>query len=194
MAISFDPMKTLTAINSFVAETTGYVEGTYLDDPAVRFQLESGQIGSGVTQPVWGGLPINLTVPTSPELGNEITLSTGYTDIVGWSCFNQAHNTILTPGNNVPQAVAGMTMNLFRTGTLARLVVKCDPTLVNTIVGGVGNQQVSWDFTNNQLIAFNTTALPVQVEYATTNGKAVNYNSSTGALTWETAAVAVIRI
>ena len=194
MAISFDPMKTLTALDSFVVDTQGYVEGTFLDDPAIRFQLESGTVASSVTQPVWGGLPINLTVPTSPELGNDITLATAYSEIVAWSCMNQAHNMVLTPGNNVPQAVAGMTTNLFRAGSGARMIVKCDPTLVNTIIGGAGNQQVSWDFSANQLIAFSTTALPVQVEYASTNGKTVSYNSGTGALTWATASVAVIRI
>lgn len=195
MAIYFDPMATLTALDSFVADTQGYVQGTVLDDPAVRFQLESGQIAASVTQPVWGGLPITLTVPASPELGSAITLSTAYANIDGWSVFNQAHNMVLTPGNNVPQAVAGMTANLFRIGTLARIVVKCDPTLINTLAGGAANQQVSWDFTNNQLIAFSTTALPVVVEAVSTTSKTVTYNSGTGALTWSNSgSVAVIRI
>lgn len=198
MAISFNPMTQQAATSSFVTDTQGYIQGTYLDDPAMRFQLASGTIASSVTQPVWGGLPITLTVPAdnSPEAGPTIALASTIAGIAGWTLFNQSHNMILTPGNNVPQADAGMTINFAKPGSLLRVAVKCNSTLLNNLAGGLDNVQVAWDFTNDELTTYSSgTALPVTIEAVSSTSQVVNYNSSTGAVTWDYAGpCAVIRI
>ena len=45
---------------------------------------------------------------------------------------------------------------------MARLALAIDPTLIS-LEGGIITQQVSWDFTNQKIIAFATNALPVKI-------------------------------
>jgi hypothetical protein len=103
---------------------------------------------------------------------------------------------ILTPGNTVPLASAGMTVQFIEPGSLLRLAVQCSSTLADALSGGQQNQQVAWDFTNNCLTTYvSGTALPVLVEMVNLTSKVVTYNSTTGAVTWNDAGpAAVIRI
>lgn len=198
MSISFNPMQTLVATTSFLVDTDGFVQGTYFDDPSMRFQLRGGIASSSLTQPVWGGLPVVVDVPNigANALGPTISLATTEATIGGWTVFNQAHHMILTPGNTVPIATSGMTVQFIEPGSLLRLVVKCNATLADALSGGAQNQQVSWDFTNNELTTYSTgTALPVLVELVNLTSKVVNYDSSTGAVTWiDAGPAAVIRV
>ena len=61
-SISFNPQVTTNISNGFVLSTEGYVQGVFLDDPSMRTQLEGGIVGSGVSQPLWGGLAVSLAV------------------------------------------------------------------------------------------------------------------------------------
>lgn len=197
--ISFNPMVTTGAANSFVVDTNGFVQGTVYDDPGVRYQYEGGQVASGVAHPVWGGLPISLAVPQLGQSANgpPCSLATANANIEAWVIYNQAAGMIVLPGSTAPVASPGMSINFVRPGSLLRLALQVDPAIVNSLVGGAQNQQVSWDFTNNRIMAYSSGvgALPVQIEFVNIASKVISYNSSTGAVTWNDAGpCAVVRI
>ncbi|ATF87564.1 hypothetical protein [Burkholderia gladioli] len=196
--ISFNPMQTSAPTGTFRLDTEGYVQGAFLDDPSSNMWLSSGIIAASVTQPVWGGMPIteNVAAPNQNGLGNSLVLAANNAGVTGFTVFNRAYNAILTPGNNVPLLVAGMTAMFFRTGSNARIAVQCDATLAANLDTGAVNQQVSYDFTNQKLIAYNSGvgALACKVLSVNTNSKIVSYNSGTGALTWTQGAAAIIQI
>ncbi len=197
--ISFNPALTTSAINSFLLQTQGYVQGTfYNDDPAIRMQLTAGQLASTVAQPIWGGVAISEIVQpiNQSALGTSIALATADANLAGFTVFNQAYNMMVVPGNSVPIAVANMTVNFFRLGSNAQIVLLCNSAVAAAVEGGFTNQQLSWDYTNQQLIPYNATigAVPVRVLKADNNSKVVSYNSTTGAVTWTTGAACVVQI
>lgn len=193
-SISFNPQLTTSPSNTFLTSTEGYVQGATLDDTSARMWLNSGVIASTVTQPVWGGMAITESVPASNSLGGNLTIASAAANVTGFTVFDQAHNMIIVPGNSVQQSLAGMTAHYFRLGSNIRIAVQCDATLANNLAGGAINQQVSWDFTNQKLIAFASTALPVKVLSVSATSKIVSYNSGTGALTWTVGAAAIIQL
>ena len=197
--ISFNPALTTSATNSFLLDTQGYTVGTfYNDDPAIRMSLTSGQLASTVSQPVWGGLLISESVPAinSGVMGNVIAIGTADTNYAGFTVFNQAYNMALVPGNSVPIAVANMTVNYFRKGSNAQIALACSTALSTAIEGGFTNQQVSWNYTTQQLDVYNATtgALPVLVLKVNNNSKVPSYNSTTGAVTWTVGPAVIIQI
>lgn len=194
--ISFNPQLTTSPLNTFQVETEGYVQGSYFDDPSTRQWLLAGQLASTVAQPIWGGMSISemVNAPNTNQGGNTLELAAAYASLTGFTVSNQANNMVIVPGNSAQIAVAGMSMNYFRLGSNARIQVLCDSTLAAALDAGLTNQQVSWDFTNQKLIAFSTTALPVKVLSVNTNSKVISYNSGTGAVSWVAGTCAVIQI
>lgn len=193
MTISFNPMVTTQPASSFLLQTDGYIQGSFFDDPSSRMWLATGQIASSVTQPIWGGMAITETIPTSNQLGNNLILATTEANTTGFTVFNQASNMIITPGNTVQQADAGMTISYFRLGSNARIAVQCDATLAASLDGSDVNLQVAWDYTNQKLIAYSSgTALPVKVLALNTNSKIVSYSG--GNVTWTTGDCAIIQL
>lgn len=192
--ISFNPQLTTSPANPFLIQTEGYVQGAYFDDPTTRQWLTTGMIASSVTGPVYGGMTLteNVNAPNTNQGGNSLVLASGYATLTAFSVFNQASNMIIVPGNSVQQADAGMSISYFRLGSNARIAVQCNATLANSLDTGATNQQVSWDFTNQILIPFATTALPVKVLSVNTNSKIVV--NTGGVLTYSTGAVAIIQI
>jgi len=150
--VSIAPMQTTTALGSFSIQSEGLVQGVAYDDPAVRFFLAQGPLATTETIPMWGGVPIVENIPLSTQLalGPTIASATTTGSITGWSTINQATAWINTPASESPSAGAGMTIPFFRTGSGARIAVKCDPSLVG-LDGGAITQQVSWDFNNRAL-------------------------------------------
>jgi hypothetical protein len=159
--ISINPMLVTTAAGSFSIRSTGYVQGTAMDDPAVRYALTGGQLAATEPLPIWGGCAIHDRIPTSsvPDLGGSLSRSNavdGAANIAGFSVFNQAYAWISTPQSPVPMASALMTVPFYRLGSGARIAVKCDPSLVS-LQGQYTNSKVSWDFNDQMLIPFNNT-------------------------------------
>ncbi len=192
--ISFNPQLTTSPANPFLVQTEGYVQGAYFDDPTTRQWLTTGMIAASVTGPVYGGMALteNVNAPNSSQGGNSLILAAGYSTLTAFSVFNQASNMIIVPGNSAQMATAGMSISYFRLGSNARIAVQCNATLANALDAGAINQQVSWDFTNQELIAFSTTALPVKVLSVNTNSKIVV--NTGGVLSYSTGAVAIIQI
>lgn len=204
--ISFNPMVTSQPYGTFVNSTQGRYSGDFVDDPSSYQYLSGGIIAASVTQPIWGGMAITQTVPTtgnSQGLGPTISLATaatGANGFNGFSVFTKNGAAILTAGvNNVPQLTAGMTVNFFRVGSNARINVPIQASLVSSLEGGNMQQALYWDPALQQLTASGTSGafqLPstVKINFIDTNGKVPSYNSGTGALTWVSGAVAEIQI
>lgn len=195
MAITFNPVATTTPQNSFLTQTEGYTQGLIYDDPVPFLWIETGFLASGVTGSVYAGTALSLSVPpiNQNNLGPSLTLATSMANLSGFLIGNKAYNAIVTPGATVPVLSAGMSGPLVKLGTGARLAVACNSTLAAALSGGFINQQVAWDFTAQELIAFvSGTALPVKVLSVNSNSKLVNPNS--GSPVWTTGDVAIIQI
>ena len=197
MTISINPSVTISPPSSFLADSQGYTQGLALADPVARQWLASGSVDSSVTQPVWGGMAISelVAAPGASGSGNSIGLAATIGAITGFSVSNRGYNMIVSPGNNVQTASAGMSIPYYRYGSNARIAVKCSSALVTAVEANPTNTQVEWDFTNQQLIPYASgTALPVKVVALNSNSKTIAYNSGTGAVTWTTGSVAIIQI
>lgn len=184
---------------TFSAQSDGYIQGTYMDDPAVRYALAGGTLKSSETLPMWGAVALAETIPNDANqavaLGGIIARAADQAHLTGFSVFNQNGSAIITPQSNVPLVTVGMNVNFFRLGSGARIAVKCDPTLAGSLVGGdLINVQVSWDYTNQLLVAYDSTAaLPVKVlNVQNGNSKTVTYNSGTGFANWATNGVCAL--
>jgi hypothetical protein len=151
--VSFNPMQTTNAAGSFSVQSEGYVQGTALDDPAIRYQLANGVLAQSESFPMWGGVAIYEDIPTQGfgnVTGPTVGRALANTSITGFSVFNQGHAMVNWPQNKVPIVGQGGTVPFFRLGTNARIPVACDPSLIS-LQGGLITQQVSWD-TNNQVL------------------------------------------
>lgn len=196
-SISFNPMLTTNAGNSFVVESSGLVQGMLYNDPSARNWIQQGFVASSVTQPIWGGMAIQGSIPVAGQSGggNPFVLAATNAAITGFTVFDGGNNAIVTPGNSVPLISAGMSGMFVSLGSYSRVAVQIDPTLIDQD-GNPVTTQFSWDFTNQKLIAYNSTigALPVRqvMEIQVGNSKVVAYNSTTKAATWSDAGAAAI--
>ena len=191
--INANYMATTNAAGAFTTTTTGWVQGTFIPDPAIRNWLAGGILATTETLPMWGGVGISETfnpnptytnaagiVTTNPEdsLGGLITratqIATGAGSLTGISVWDQAYGMVISAGNAVPLAGSGMQVNFFRLGSNARICVACAPGL-SAIETDPVNQPVSWDFVNQQLI-------PYIAAYASASVQSATYTSSTGIL------------
>lgn len=200
--ISFNPMVTTGISDAFVVDTGGYVQGTFLDDPANRYNLEGGIVASAQTAPIWGGLPLTLAVPApdSNAQGPSVTVASTLTGIHAWALFNQAAAGIITPSSNVPLYSSGMSVNFARPNSNLRIVLPVEnSTVLDSLSGDAPNVDLYWDTTNNCLTTTSGAGylgpLPIQLEFLSATSKTVSYNSGTGIATWQPAgSAAVVRI
>ena len=61
--IAFNPLLQTNAAGMFTIESDGFVVGTAMPDPAVRFQLAGGWLATTETLPMYGGLAISENIP-----------------------------------------------------------------------------------------------------------------------------------
>lgn len=159
--VTINPLATTNAQGSFQTSSVGTVQGTFYDDPAVRYALAGGVLASAETLPLWGGVGIFEDIPgvtggPAGVLGGTVGRAnslTGSKALAGFSVFNQAHAMIQSPQSPVPLTPSGGQVNFFRFGSGARIAVACDPILAD-LVGDPTNTQVSWDFVNQLLVPF----------------------------------------
>lgn len=164
MQISVNPVITTNASGTFSTDSEGYIQGTALNDPAVRNELAGGILSADAVNPMWGGVAIYELVPgpvtqTSPNksLGGVVDLATaigGAAPITGFTVFDQDHSMVNSPQSPVPLAGQTMGVNFYRLGSNARIAVAMDPVLLDA-EGNLITQQVSWDFVNQRLIPYN---------------------------------------
>jgi hypothetical protein len=195
MSVSWDLMQTTGVSGAFLKDTEGYIAGFMLDDPAIRYQIESGVLASGVSGSVYAGLPVTISIPEPGALlGSVLTLATSAANIDGWIVANQSADMFVTPSNPVPVAIAGMTVNFVRKGTGARIVLPISSGLASSLPTEETSTQVSWDFTNQELESGASNVVPCQIMAIDTHSKTVTLTDGqpTG---WTTPGnVAVIKI
>lgn len=207
-SVSFNPVVTTNAANTFAIQSYGLIQGTAQDDPATRYQLAGGVLASTETLPMWGGVAIceSISNQASPatgpagQLGNVITRATNVSttgaagSIVGFSVFDQDWSMINTPQSPVPLAASGMEVNYYRFSSNQRLVVACDPALAAALVAGgipTTTQTAMWDFVGQELVkstSFATETISAAV-WAATGGGQVTF--TVGAVTGITAGAVI---
>jgi hypothetical protein len=201
MPISIDPQKTTNAAGTFGVTWDGLMQGVAMPSPNAMFDLAGGYVASTETNPMYGGIAIGENIPLNPgappttpapELGGSIVRAANTAGITGFTVFDQDYAMINSPQSPVPLAGVGMQVNFYRLGSGARIVVAIDPALVN-LYGQLITTQVTWDFVNQRIIAFNTNALPAKVlKVVPTNCMTVNFTSGSGVATWNRNGAAAI--
>jgi len=175
--ISFNPVLTTVAAGTFTVQTDGFMQGVFLDDPAIRNELVQGILATTETLPMWGGIAIYENIPgvsggPADNLGSVIGRATSNAAIAGFSTFNQASNFITTPQSEAPSAGQSMSVPYFRLGSGARIAVQCDPGLA-ALEGATTSPQVSWDINNQVLqeyVASGATEAVTSMTWSATNG------------------------
>lgn len=198
--ISFNPNVTTNITGGFVLSTEGYVQGVFLDDPSMRTQLEGGQVGPDVSQPLWGGLAVALNVQGVGQnaQGSTVIPSTSAGTIDGWTLFNQGMAGIITPSSQVPLYAAGASINFARVGSLLRIAVAVESgVILNALADAAANVALYWDPTN--LCITNSSsgnyALPANTQLLGLSATSKTVTYSGGNATWNaTGPAAIIRI
>lgn len=179
----FNAYVTTNAAGSFNTDSTGFTQGTVLDNAAARQFLAAGVLGQNETLPMWGGVAISEAIPgaagrPSSLLGPTITRATTNTlngavgQVTGFSVFDENASALNAPLSPVPLVYSGGQVNFFRFGCGARVPVAMDPSLID-LEGNVITSQVSWDFTNQVLqpyVASGATEAVTSMTWSATNG------------------------
>lgn len=164
----------------------GYIVGQSQPSPASRYELKGGIVDSSETLPMFGGVGIYADVPSQllsvplPAIGRANSM-TGSKALVGFTVIDQTYNAIIDPANPVPTVGTSQTIGFYTLGSRARLAVACDPSIIS-LSGGLINQQVSWDFTTQQLIPFSAAYPQTNVTnavWAATNGGQITFTVGT---------------
>ncbi len=192
--VTFAPNTTTSPQNSFVLEAGGWIQGMELDNQPSRMQRDSGLL-INATQPVWGGMMVNLYIPNINQNGQgcNLKIATAQETDYGFVTFASAYNMILVPGNDVPSALNDGTVLYYPNGKWTRLPVQCSSSLAAALEGGLVCQAVYWDFTTQTLTNTGRTPIPgARIKGFNSNSLIVNYNSTTGALTWSVGTCALL--
>lgn len=171
--VPFNPYATTNAAGSFSVQSAGYVQGVFLDDPAIRNELATGIVAASVTSPLYGGMAISESVaPTTGQdrtLGGTIAPATSVATTTGFTVFNQAYSLVGSPSSPVPlTGNVGASVAFFRMGSGARIAVAMDPSLIS-LNGGLITQNVSFDFNNQILVPYNASTGTVNVTSITSS-------------------------
>jgi hypothetical protein len=185
--LNLNPIATTNAAGSFATLSDGLIQGMSMDDPANRYELFGGVVSSLETLPMWGGIGIAELIPTplsattpSSALGSILRRAnslTGSLALSGFTVFDQNHSMINTPQSPVPLALANMTQNFFRLGCGMRIPVACDPSLISLYNANILSQ-VSWDFVNQQLVAYEPTQAAITITGATWASGVITFTAS----------------
>lgn len=190
-SISINPIVQTNASGSFQTTSDGYIQGTALNDPAVRNALAGGYLMATETLPMWGGVGISELIPGAANTPNSalgtavsraLTLAAqGTKQLTGFSVFDQDHSMVNSPQSPVPLAAAYMSVHFFRLGSRARIPVAIDPALIS-LEGQLITSLVSWDFGLQRLAPYVAT-YPANVitasSWAATGGGQVTYTTTT---------------
>ena len=201
--IAFNPLLQTNAAGMFTIESDGFVVGTAMPDPAVRFQLAGGWLATTETLPMYGGLAISENIPqerppvsrTDIALGGIIARGTvapatgGAGVITGFSVFDQNYAAVNTPQSPVPVVGSGGLVNFYRLGSLARVALAADPALAAAVETGTTPITVPlyWDVTNLRVTATVGTNLLIPVKLLSVKGAGCMlpvYTAATGFVTW----------
>jgi hypothetical protein len=181
--VTFNPyQQSVGNTGLFNTISTGLRQGTAYPDPSTRFRLRAGLLATTETLPMWGGVGVYASIPgsasggtTNPSytlgtiLGRAVSLNDASKPLAGFSVFDEAYAGITSPQSTVPLYGSGQQVNYYPLGSLARIALQCDPSLIS-LKGGPINQNVSWDFTNQLLVPYLGTLTISSGTYNNTTG------------------------
>lgn len=158
MAIVVNPITTSNASGSFNVQSGGYVQGIIQDDPVNIYKIAGGVLKSTQTLPVYAGMAISEFIPIGDDpMGSSVDIASNSNvlNITGFSVFNSLHSAIISQSSNVPTISGGMGIQFCRLGSGVRVPLAIDSALAS-LDGSLITSQVSWDFTNQQLVPYNS--------------------------------------
>lgn len=197
--ITINPQQITNAAGTFSITSNGGMQGMFMDDPAIRNELVSGIVSPAQSTPLWGGMGITESLPTSgveaASIGSVLGLATSQANLTGFTVFNQSLAMINSPQSPVPLAAAGNgstgpggAINFFRMGSGARIWVACSSAVAAAYAGGTSASIYTatyWDYTNQVLLsAPGGTAIGVRVLKVDTAGTSMIVVYSGGLATW----------
>ncbi|HEO9044224.1 TPA: hypothetical protein QIF36_002391 [Enterobacter kobei] len=188
--ISFNPYRTYGVDPGFTVETEGFVQGDALPDPAVEQQLCSGELDGGVTSPVYPGVGLIERITKGGDQGSILTSVTAgsLAQCNAFAVSNRAYHMILSPGNSVPQYMAGGSVHYYRLGSNARIPLPVSPQ-VALLSGPVGAQSLCWDpvAMRIDIAADPNDAIRIRLlEVSDSGSMTVVYNPANKSLSWNT--------
>ena len=139
--------------------------------------------GAVIYEDVAGG----VGVAGADTLGGVVGRATSLANATGVSVLNQAHHWLTSPQSEAPVGLPSMSVHFHRFGSGARIALACSAAFVTAVQGGLITQQVSWDFTAQQLIPYNATpgALPVRIiRINVGNSKVITGPDANGGYHW----------
>jgi len=161
--ITFNPMTASNAGGLFQVSSNGYTQGDAQDDPAVKFQLQTGLVSSNQSTPIVVGMPIQTLVPTvnsvsGTNTGSLVLAATSLATSTGIAVSNKGYAAIAVPGQNTaPNYSSGMSINYYYFGSRARIALPISAAFASALAGGQTNQNATWDYTNNYLTTYDST-------------------------------------
>ena len=174
---TINPFVTTNSLGSFSVQSNGYIQGMSMSEPSIRNSLSGGNIAQTETLPMWGGVGIYENLVSDSVTGPTIGRATSLATLTGFSVFDQATSFVSTPQSPVPLGSNGQTASFYRLGSGAHIPLAIDPSLIS-LSGGLITQQVSWDFQNQRLQAYDASTATVSITSQT-----ATFNSSTGIYT-----------
>ena len=174
---TINPFVTTNSLGSFSVQSNGYIQGMSMSEPSIRNSLSGGNIAQSETLPMWGGVGIYENLVSDSVTGPTIGRATSLATLTGFSVFDQATSFVSTPQSPVPLGSNGQTASFYRLGSGAHIPLAIDPSLIS-LSGGLITQQVSWDFQNQRLQAYDASTATVSITSQT-----ATFNSSTGIYT-----------
>lgn len=159
MSITLNPLPTTFASGTFGVSTDGYIAGAAYPDPASRYKLRAGFVGSGVTGLIYGGVGITTTTQasTAPMLGPQITIATALANLTGFAVWDQSAASVQTPQSPVPLASPGMGMAFYEFGSGACIALPISAANAANLLNVADNTKLSWDYTNQVVIPYDGT-------------------------------------
>jgi hypothetical protein len=171
----FNPNKVTTPSNNFAVDTKGYVQGMMIDNSPDINRIRSAFVDQSVVGNVQGGVPVQIYTDPSDPLdsngvgqatltGGTLRPATALAQYSGFSIYNGNFSGFVGLGNTAPVVGAGQNMNYVLKGSGVTLGVKCSDALAELLNAPATpiNQQVSWDYTKNQLDIYDATGTTSQ--------------------------------
>jgi hypothetical protein len=196
-SVPFNPFATTNAAGSFGVSSVGYIQGVAVDNPAALQFLNAGLLASTETLPMWGGVAVMSQIPIQGNFIGGIQRADNYADLSGFSVYNQNYANLSSPQSPAPVTLVGGQVNWYPLGCGALIPLAINATLAASLQNGttLNNYQVSWDFTNQLIVAFNTTALAVKIiAIDTANSLGVTYTSATNTCVFNTPGATAIAL
>lgn len=202
LSLVLDPLATTGGGDLAFIHSDGLMQGQVMENPYTSAGLESGVIATTETYPLYAGLPISLGLAANKK-GRVVTKSVVgnvAAGIHGWTVSQRSgllgFKTPSSPATLFPQ---GGSINFYRNGSKAEIVVQIDNTLAATLDGtDFITTPVMWDWTNDKLVAWTSgtdaanlqltgiRVVAVAVAGSGFNNRAISYSTVTGLATYVT--------